>query len=143
MHRKILNTWINDSHGDRIHSSPTAVHCFDNCSLEKQPVAWKQYCAEHRLKELRESMDRCFDKRYVGKQPVAWKEYCVVYWLKELQESMDRCTGHRNITKILLKMMLITIQSINQSINYVSPISKANHRIFIITYILSTDTLLE
>ena len=66
---------------DRIHSSLTAVHCFNN--------------------------------GYVGKQPVAWKEYCVGYWLKELQETMDRCTGCLGITKILLKMALNTIQSIN------------------------------
>ena len=51
----------------------------------------------------------CFDNGYVGKQPVAWKEYCV-----ELQESMDRSTGHHNITEILLKTSLNTIQSINQ-----------------------------
>ena len=45
-------------------------------------------------------------------QPVAWKEYCAKYWLKELQESMDRCTGRRDITKILLKAALNTIQPI-------------------------------
>ena len=49
----------------------------------------------------------------VGKQPVAWKECCAENWLKELQESIDRCTGHRDITEILLKMALNTIQSIN------------------------------
>ena len=57
----------------------------------------------------------CSDIGYVGKQPVAWKEYCGENWLKELQESMDRCTGCRNITEILLKMVLNIIQSINQS----------------------------
>ena len=41
---------------------------------------------------------------------VALKEYCTEYWLKELQESMDRCTGHCDITEILLKMVLNTIQ---------------------------------
>ena len=55
-----------------------------------------------------------FNDDYVGKQPVASKEYCAEYWLKELQESMDRCTGHRDMTEILLKMALNTIQSINQ-----------------------------
>ena len=55
---------------------------------------------------------RFFDNGYVGKQPVAWAEYCAEYWLKELQESMDRCTGHRDMTEILLKMALNTIQSI-------------------------------
>ena len=49
----------------------------------------------------------------LGKQSVAWKEYCAEYCLKELQESMDRCTGCRNITEILLKTVLNTIQSIN------------------------------
>ena len=44
-----------------------------------------------------------------------WKEYCADYWLKELQESMDRYTGHRDITEVLLKTALNTIQSINQS----------------------------
>ena len=51
------------------------------------------------------------DNCYVGKQPVAWKEYCEEYWLKE-PESIDRCTGHHDITEILLKMALNTIQSI-------------------------------
>ena len=69
---------INDSHCDRIHSSHTAVRCFDN--------------------------------GYVGKQPVAWKEYCAEYWLKEHQESTDRCTGRHDITEILLKTVLNTIQ---------------------------------
>ena len=48
----------------------------------------------------------CFNNGYV-----AWIEYCSEYWLKELQESMDRCTSHRNITKILLKTTLNTVQS--------------------------------
>ena len=41
-------------------------------------------------------------------------EYSVEYWLKELQESMDRCTGLRDITEILLKTALNTIQSIKK-----------------------------
>ena len=52
----------------------------------------------------------CFDSGYVGKQPVAWKEYCEEYWLKEVQESMDRCTGRCDITEILLKTTLNTMQ---------------------------------
>ena len=44
-------------------------------------------------------------------QPVACKEYCAEYWLKEHQESMDRYSGPRNITEILLKTALNTIQS--------------------------------
>ena len=55
----------------------------------------------------------CFYDGYVGKQPVAGKEYCAEYWLKDLQESMERCTGHHDITEILLKTALNTIQSIN------------------------------
>ena len=51
------------------------------------------------------------------KKPVAWKEYCMEYRLKELQESMDKCTGRCNITEKLLKMVLYTLQSINQSIS--------------------------
>ena len=52
----------------------------------------------------------CFENGYVEKQPVAWKEDCGEDWLKELQESMDRCTDHFNITEILLKTALNTIQ---------------------------------
>ena len=33
-------------------SSLTAVYCFENVYVEKQPVAWKEYSAEYRLKEL-------------------------------------------------------------------------------------------
>ena len=40
-------------------SSLTAVRCFDNGYVGKQPVARKEYCAEYWLKELQESMDRC------------------------------------------------------------------------------------
>ena len=42
-----------------IHSSLTAVRCLDNGYVGKQPVAWKEYCAEYWLKERQESMDRC------------------------------------------------------------------------------------
>ena len=56
----------------------------------------------------------CFDDGYVGKQPVAWKEYYAEYWFKELQERIDRCTGHYDITNILLKTGLNTMQSVNQ-----------------------------
>ena len=50
---------IDDSHCDRIHFSLTTVHFFNNGYAEKKPAAWKGYCAEYRLKELQESMDRC------------------------------------------------------------------------------------
>ena len=36
-----------------------AVHWFNNGYVGKQPVAWKEYCMEYWLKELRESMDSC------------------------------------------------------------------------------------
>ena len=67
----------------------------------------------HCLNPLILTAVRCFDNGYVGRQPVAWKENCAEHCLKELQESMDRCTGHHNITEVLLKMALNTIQSIN------------------------------
>ena len=50
---------IDDSHCDRIRYSLTDVHCFDDGNVGKQPVVWEEYCAEYRLKELGESMDRC------------------------------------------------------------------------------------
>ena len=40
---------IDDSHCDRINSSLTAVCCLDSCYVGKQPVAWKEYCAEYCL----------------------------------------------------------------------------------------------
>ena len=49
--------------GDRIHSSLTAVRCLDSGYAGKEPVAWKEYCAEYWLKELQESMDRCTSRR--------------------------------------------------------------------------------
>ena len=54
---------IDDSHCDRIHSSLTAVRCFDKGYLGKQPVAWKEYSADYLLKELQENMDRCTGRR--------------------------------------------------------------------------------
>ena len=39
--------------------SVNAVRCFNIGCIGKQPVAWKEYCAEYWLKELQESMDRC------------------------------------------------------------------------------------
>ena len=38
-----------DGHCDRIHSSPTTVCCLDNGYVVKQPVGWKEYCAEYWL----------------------------------------------------------------------------------------------
>ena len=59
--RPIFFLRIDDSHCDRIHSSLTSVNCFDNGCVRKQPVAWKEFCAEYWLKELEESMVRCTD----------------------------------------------------------------------------------
>ena len=61
--RPIFFPKIDDSHYERIHSSPIDVHCFDDGYVGKQPVAWKEYCAEYWLKELQESMDRCAGRR--------------------------------------------------------------------------------
>ena len=57
--RPIFFPRLDDCHCDRIHSSLTAVLYFDNGYVGKQSVAWKEYCVEHWLKELQESMDRC------------------------------------------------------------------------------------
>ena len=56
---------IDDSHCDRIHSSLTAVYCFDNGYVGKQPMAWKEYCVEYWLKELQENMDRCTGSHHI------------------------------------------------------------------------------
>ena len=53
---------------------------------------------------------------YMRKQPVARG------LIKEHQESMDKCTGFNNITEILLKMALKTIQSFNPDV--VIPLQK-------------------
>ena len=58
---------IDDSHCDRVHSSPTAVNCFDYCYVGKQPVVWKKHCAEYWFKELQESMGRCTGRRDIKK----------------------------------------------------------------------------
>ena len=61
--RPIFFPRIDVSHCDRIYSSLTAIRCFDNDYVGKQPVAWKEYCVEYWLKELQESMDRCTGRR--------------------------------------------------------------------------------
>ena len=43
--RPIVLPRIDDSHCYRVHSSLTAVHCFYNGYVGKQPVAWIKYCA--------------------------------------------------------------------------------------------------
>ena len=54
-----FESWGHDNHYDRINSSLTAVHSFDNGYVEKQPVAWEEYCVEYWLKVFQESMERC------------------------------------------------------------------------------------
>ena len=56
--RSLFFPRTNDSLCDRIHSSLTAVSCFDNGNVGKQPVVGKEYCAGYWLKELQESMNR-------------------------------------------------------------------------------------
>ena len=41
----------------------SAVRSFDNGYVGKQPLAWKEYYAEHFLKELQKSMNRCTGRR--------------------------------------------------------------------------------
>ena len=41
-----------------IHSSLTAVRCFGNGYVGKQPASLEEYCVEYWLKELQERMDR-------------------------------------------------------------------------------------
>ena len=57
---------------------------------------------------------------YEGKQSLAWRENCAEYWLKRnsRQASENGCTGFHNITEIMLKMALNTIQSINHNVIY-------------------------
>ena len=50
---------LSDSHCNKIHSSLTAVDCFNSRYMGKQPVTWKEYRAEYWFKEPQESMDRC------------------------------------------------------------------------------------
>ena len=63
--RPIFFRRIDERHCDRIHSYLTAVRSFDNGYVVKQPVAWKEYCAEYFLKDLQENMDRCTGRRDV------------------------------------------------------------------------------
>ena len=51
----IFFPWIDDNHWDRIYSSLTSFRCFENGYVGKEPVAWKEYCAEYWLKELQET----------------------------------------------------------------------------------------
>ena len=58
--RPIFFPRIDDSHCDRIHSSLTAVHCFDDRYVGNQLVDWKDYYAKNLLKnKLQNSIDSC------------------------------------------------------------------------------------
>ena len=64
--RPIFFPRIDDSHCDKIHSSLTAVRCFDNGYMGKQSVVWKEYCAEYWLREVQqENMDRYTGRRNI------------------------------------------------------------------------------
>ena len=54
----------------------------------------------------------CYKRPLCGKETVLVKRNPgkKLYWLKEIQESMDRCFGCCDITDILSKMALNTIQ---------------------------------
>ena len=49
---------IDDNNCNRLHSSVTAIHCFDDGFVGKQSLALEEYFAEYWLKEVHESMDR-------------------------------------------------------------------------------------
>ena len=66
--RPIFFPRIYDSHW--IHSSLTAVPCFDNGYVGKQPVAWKEYCTESWSKELQGSKDMCTGLRDITENSV-------------------------------------------------------------------------
>ena len=61
---------FDDSYCDRIRSSLTAVHCFDNGNVGKQPMAWNYCCAKYWLKDLQESTDRCTGRRDITEDSV-------------------------------------------------------------------------
>ena len=61
---------IGDSPCNMIHSSLTVVNCFENDSVGKQPVAWKECCAEYCLKELQESMGMCTGRLDINEIPL-------------------------------------------------------------------------
>ena len=56
IHSSLTFMRIDHGHHNRIHSSLTTVFCSDNGYVRKQPVAWKEYCADYWLR-LQESMD--------------------------------------------------------------------------------------
>ena len=74
--------------------------------LENKVVKGDITVNQHCLRSL-----QCFQKP--SSPVVAWKEYCAEHWFKELQESMDMYPGLCDITEILLKIALNTMQSIS------------------------------
>ena len=47
--------------------------CFDDGYVGKQPMAWKEHCAEYWLKEVHESMDRFTGRRDVTETEITSK----------------------------------------------------------------------
>ena len=96
--------------GDRIHSSLTAVRCLDNGYVGKEPVAWKEYCAEYWLKELQESMDRCTSCRDLTeillKTALKTKQSINQANVSQVVEWVDQ--NHQFQTNILQKVVSIT-----------------------------------
>ena len=54
---------IDDSHCDKIHYSLISVHCFDYGYVGKQPVVWKEYCAESGKNNCRKKKAKCTGHR--------------------------------------------------------------------------------
>ena len=70
----------------------TAVRCFDNGYVGKQPVAWKEYCAENWLRELQESMDRCTGRHNIT-------EILLETALNPFNQSINLNRNHTQTTK--------------------------------------------
>ena len=86
---------------DDSHFSFTAVHCFGDGFVGKQPVAWKEYFAEYRLKELKESMDR-----YTGCQDIT--EILLKTALNNLKSINHNRTDTGFLSKVLSTFFLIS-----------------------------------
>ena len=74
-------------HCDRIHSSLTAVHCFENGYVIKQPVAWRDYCMEHWLTHYQMTYIRLFQtERVCRRQFQIWRK-----WKKVIETGRKHC----------------------------------------------------
>ena len=79
-------------------------------------ISFTQFCPLKKKKVLQSSVGmliQSFDNGHVGKQPVARKEYCTEFWSEDFQESMGRCTGCYDVSEIMFKTALNTIQQIS------------------------------